>query len=292
MRGKDHADDQEQGACRITPASAGKSTVENRMDTFGWDHPRECGEKLCNRAGRYCTMGSPPRVRGKGGSLSLPMIAGRITPASAGKSSTDCRSKSGRRDHPRECGEKRFVAVYPPLEIGSPPRVRGKEGKEMIKNQQGRITPASAGKRTSPCCIGMERTYHPRECGEKKRIVLYATFRLGSPPRVRGKVTLPRRPPAAAGITPASAGKRWTVAGTVAARWDHPRECGEKRHLSSISDFERGSPPRVRGKVGFIVFVQTAVRITPASAGKSTGGTDAGKPRQDHPRECGEKAGR
>ena len=50
-----------------------------------------------------------------------------------------------------------------------------------------------------------------------------------------------------------------------------------------------GSPPRMRGRDASRLRPGAAERITPAYAGKSTGGTDAGKPRQDHPRVCGEE---
>ena len=50
-----------------------------------------------------------------------------------------------------------------------------------------------------------------------------------------------------------------------------------------------GSPPRVRGKVILGLQKETALRITPACAGKSRGQRRCLGKRQDHPRVCGEK---
>ena len=65
--------------------------------------------------------------------------------------------------------------------------------------------------------------------------------------------------------------------------------CGEKKIGVLIRTRPTGSPPHVRGKVGFIVFVQTAIGITPACAGKSAVLVRHAPPVQDHPRMCGEK---
>ena len=51
--------------------------------------------------------------------------------------------------------------------------------------------------------------------------------------------------------------------------WDHPRVCGEK--------------------LRFIMFIQTAIGITPAYAGKSMYRTTETLCCRDHPRVCGEK---
>ena len=50
-----------------------------------------------------------------------------------------------------------------------------------------------------------------------------------------------------------------------------------------------GSPPRMRGKARTLRTGRRSRGITPAYAGKSTGGTHAHKCARDHPRVCGEK---
>ena len=51
----------------------------------------------------------------------------------------------------------------------------------------------------------------------------------------------------------------------------------------------RGSPPHMRGKVGGMISGALVMRITPAYAGKRTGGAPLHPYIQDHPRICGEK---
>ena len=52
-----------------------------------WDHPRVCGEKLFQSPLLRLPLGSPPRVRGKGGRTGSSGQHTGITPACAGKSS-------------------------------------------------------------------------------------------------------------------------------------------------------------------------------------------------------------
>ena len=64
---------------------------------------------------------------------------------------------------------------------------------------------------------------------------------------------------------------------------------GEKGLVLYAKTFERGSPPRVRGKATAIGKIIDAFRITPACAGKSFISRQIEKSVKDHPRVCGEK---
>ena len=70
----------------ITPACAGKSGCCNPDPQGQRDHPRVCGEKHEPARAQGLIMGSPPRVRGKGGSQRPNTGPPGITPACAGKS--------------------------------------------------------------------------------------------------------------------------------------------------------------------------------------------------------------
>ena len=130
----------------ITPACAGKRMCITTWDSQNRDHPRVCGEKVPCADGCGPLKGSPPRVRGKaGGSSGVCLIMG-ITPACAGKSSSAGSVWQSSRDHPRVCGEKRNAKHVQCYYVGSPPRVRGKEGQERDDFAMVRITPACAGK--------------------------------------------------------------------------------------------------------------------------------------------------
>ena len=70
---------------------------------------------------------------------------------------------------------------------------------------------------------------------------------------------------------------------------DHPRLRGEKELLSQIKLFCQGSPPLARGKVIFLLSLLFLWGITPACAGKSSGGYTLFDVNGDHPRLRGEK---
>ena len=133
---------------------------------------------------------------------------------------------------------------------------------------------------------------HPRVCGEKISQTVPHLFRLGSPPRMRGKGIKQRNSRVAMGITPAYAGKRECPTEGAPAAGDHPRVCGEKSQFVVIAPRYMGSPPRMRGKVFPPYSPAWKYRITPAYAGKSSLPFPPRKCCRDHPRVCGEKRAR
>ena len=152
--------------------------------------------------------------------------------------------------------------------IGSPSRMRGKEGDELGLGQTIRITPACAGKRAGPNNSLTGNQDHPRVCGEKAITVSSAHIMRGSPPRVRGKDLGLDVPGQTVGITPACAGKRKRPKRWVRPPKDHPRVCGEKARQKLCHVANQGSPPRMRGKACDAVPGLVVRRITPACAGK------------------------
>ena len=90
-------------------------------------------------------------------------------------------------------------------------------------------------------------------------------------------------------ITPACAGKSWTVSAYKDAYRDHPRVCGEKACIVISSAKLSGSPPRVRGKGRKGRKNMEFERITPACAGKRVICPCFMISEGDHPRVCGEK---
>ena len=66
--------------------------------------------------------------------------------------------------------------------------MRGKVDLKWLRGHKGGITPAYAGKSQ---IFGYQEAWaedHPRVCGEKQRPSKWFHRRLGSPPRMRGKV--------------------------------------------------------------------------------------------------------
>ena len=114
----------------------------------------------------------------------------------------------------------------------------------------------------------------------------------GSPPRVRGKPYRRCSRVDEARITPACAGKTGEGVRHRPGQEDHPRVCGENLHRSRHGCARGGSPPRVRGKLPFLLQGLYGARITPACAGKTTGCATRSSRWRDHPRVCGENSSR
>ena len=118
------------------------------------------------------------------------------------------------------------------------------------------------------------------------------SWKLGSPPRRRGKDKAEHLVQDHIGITPAQAGKRCYLCASTKSSWDHPRVGGEKAKITPRLKRCRGSPPRGRGKVVRPDVVAKAAGITPAWAGKSRSGVTMDLISRDHPRVGGEKVQR
>ncbi len=188
------------------------------------------------------------------------------------------------------CGEKRSASSTTEARLGSPPRVRGK-GPQVVEGcLQQRITPACAGKSRVLALSPPVRADHPRVCGEKRLPLRTSSCAAGSPPRVRGKVHVVQIIHAAAGITPACAGKSSRSDDALSMSSDHPRVCGEKVLGVARKKRRMGSPPRVRGKAMVRSRLRRRAGITPACAGKRRPATWTASLPADHPRVCGEKA--
>ena len=276
--------------CRgITPAWAGKSMIVRSVCLSSVDHPRVGGEKIVDFFCMVVIVGSPPRGRGKGRTATTDGKRTGITPAWAGKRSLGCNLAGCTTDHPRVGGEKCCFRSHTLLAWGSPPRGRGKASTARRNPAKPGITPAWAGKSevlsvAYRCCVD-----HPRVGGEKFACIRPHSSFLGSPPRGRGKVTLPRRPPAVAGITPAWAGKREFQQLPEGRLQDHPRVGGEKKGEEKSTFWVKGSPPRGRGKADRCRPAASGWGITPAWAGKSLSSSATVRSDKDHPRVGGEK---
>ena len=96
---------------RITPAGAGKTSRCVHYDTHTWDHPRRCGENSFYAAHIAFDAGSPPQVRGKPYVEGLIFLLRRITPAGAGKTKAQYSRDDIIWDHPRRCGENKYILM-------------------------------------------------------------------------------------------------------------------------------------------------------------------------------------
>ena len=91
------------------------------------------------------------------------------------------------------------------------------------------------------------------------------------------------------GITPTCVGKSSVLAIAWSTNEDHPHVCGEKLHTPKRKRIQKGSPPRVWGKVRSAKAVAVFLRITPTCVGKRANAYTFGHVLWDHPHVCGEK---
>ena len=199
------------------------------------DHPRVCGEKSESNRTYDARVGSPPRMRGKVRMERSVKSGSGITPAYAGKSPAADAAAEYIRDHPRVCGEKGVKGLSVNSLPGSPPRMRGKDLRDLVKMPFVRITPAYAGKRAGDESALATPGDHPRVCGEKLYEEMERGAGKGSPPRMRGKARRWRWSWKITRITPAYAGKRIRRVKMPTPVRDHPRVCGEKSTVSPVA---------------------------------------------------------
>ena len=188
-------------------------------------------------------------MRGKPGKILKSIPFPRITPADAGKTYT--------------------ATSYGIYNSGSPPRMRGKPVIIYAIKIQVRITPADAGKTVSIAAMIALAWDHPRGCGENTRQREQPQQLLGSPPRMRGKLSKSSKTAPSRGITPADAGKTKAALEDSSEAQDHPRGCGENPTTHIRLNYDVGSPPRMRGKLSSLGQRGGWIRITPADAGKT-----------------------
>ena len=166
--------------------------------------------------------------------------------------------------------------------------MRGKLRKKTPAIIVARITPAGAGKTLHRFLIHRLLWDHPRRCGENWAWRGLALTPAGSPPQVRGKLSLPLPSLTGARITPAGAGKTSLYHLFLSCQPDHPRRCGENSPLPLKVSINTGSPPQVRGKLIYLTPCITFLWITPAGAGKTPISMPQHPLCRDHPRRCGE----
>ena len=133
--------------------------------------------------------------------------------------------------------------------------MRGKRKRETYQIRDIRITPAHAGKTAVLRSDGKPIADHPRACGENSRSSARRSERSGSPPRMRGKQISKEVFHSELRITPAHAGKTSPDFCCNSIASDHPRACGENDVQKKLESGEYGSPPRMRGKLCFLICV-------------------------------------
>ena len=131
---------------RLIPAGAGKTARYYHARTTTAAHPRRCGENSVRYSDLSFKTGSSPQVRGKQGRSIQNLLASRLIPAGAGKTSSDIPVCFITSAHPRRCGENTAALAAEGIVLGSSPQVRGKHIARTVPRSSLRLIPAGAGK--------------------------------------------------------------------------------------------------------------------------------------------------
>ena len=151
--------------------------------------------------------GTSPRMRGKPGQGAVLPALTRNIPAYAGKTWLGVPCPDCSPEHPRVCGENRRGSSEVGFDVGTSPRMRGKQKFQSRPVDPPRNIPAYAGKTNLPYCGNRMWSEHPRVCGYNP---------LGGSGR---KIRLRN--------IPAYAGKTYVCTNTTSIKSEHPRVCGE-----------------------------------------------------------------
>ncbi len=269
VRGTRVAQQDELHVLRFIPARAGNASLVCPARITPAVHPRACGERMSGAHTNRRDRGSSPRVRGTRYFCQCASGQNRFIPARAGnargrRSFLGCASV-----HPRACGERVSAPKRKISTSGSSPRVRGTHVLPMLCFQITRFIPARAGNASRSSTSSIDRTVHPRACGERLFTADPMGCDCGSSPRVRGThpghvcISVPLR------FIPARAGNATPYEAPYVPETVHPRACGERTYAGAVRQHWIGSSPRVRGTHSFCNASTITHRFIPARAGNA-----------------------
>ena len=130
----------------LIPAHAGKTTGRGLRAQQGRAHPRSRGENTANGQTWGLGVGSSPLTRGKPAGRAAGQAVAGLIPAHAGKTSSQRRSPTMRRAHPRSRGENGHGRREHLRPRGSSPLTRGKHVAHRVERREVGLIPAHAGK--------------------------------------------------------------------------------------------------------------------------------------------------
>ena len=137
---------------RSIPARAGNPRPAPDDGAPTGVHPRACGESARSVFPSGRSPGPSPRVRGIHDEAQIRRARGGSIPARAGNPSSRRAARSGRRVHPRACGESHRRPLHLGGAPGPSPRVRGIHDEAQIRRARGGSIPARAGNPPSSRC--------------------------------------------------------------------------------------------------------------------------------------------
>mgnify|MGYP001740833971 CR=1 FL=1 len=166
--------------------------------------------------------------------------------------------------------------------------MRGKQDRAGGNHGIAGLIPAHTGKTMKGPRSSASWWAHPRSCGENRDGIMEQIVSVGSSPLTRGKLGNRLLARVVGGLIPAHAGKTLRLKASPHKTPAHPRSCGENQAIRMASLASLGSSPLTRGKRVRCLDRQTAERLIPAHAGKTTTASHSARAAGAHPHSCGE----
>ena len=135
----------------------------------------------------------------------------------------------------------------------------------------------------------LQRTVHPRACGERHPSAAAILRSVGASPRMRGTDPLQLGPVVGNRCIPAHAGNGRAPRLASFCTAVHPRACGERSGSGGCTASGFGASPRMRGTGDCIGRRDAASWCIPAHAGNGPVATGGVPKAAVHPRACGER---
>ena len=273
---------------RNIPTRVGKTRAVARRSPRPPEHPHACGENSFRFSEGVSAGGTSPRVWGKLLVRREHVARGRNIPTRVGKTRCLLTRSARAPEHPHACGENnRYSPMRSPCH-GTSPRVWGKLNESGRKHAVMRNIPTRVGKTREWASICRQAPEHPHACGENALKPSWVSERIGTSPRVWGKLNEALPNVAVTRNIPTRVGKTLPPVQTPTFGAEHPHACGENRRRRRRAPGLLGASPRVWGKLDRIFVVEHLVRSIPTRVGKTRMARIARVLRAEHPHACGE----
>ncbi len=186
------------------------------------------------------------------------------------------------------CGEDLLALAWLLAWLETPPRVWGRLTRAIACSCFLRNTPTCVGKTDSP--VNWQRVFekHPHVCGEDFLLSDDEPANMETPPRVWGRPTYRIIDSADHRNTPTCVGKTLAGQSLSESPWKHPHVCGEDQYW--IANYWRRveTPPRVWGRLHYLLHGTQFVGNTPTCVGKTASYDSGREEKAKHPHVCGE----
>ena len=161
------------------------------------------------------------------------------------------------------------MSLAPHHLVETPPRMWGRLNTTAVKQTTTRNTPTHVGKTSRSSLMIPSAQKHPHACGEDLCEQHSGYFIEETPPRMWGRLRMVSGMHCHGGNTPTHVGKTSSAAGDPRFDEKHPHACGEDWVLVWKGVCGLETPPRMWGRLRFMIAPPPKCGNTPTHVGKT-----------------------